>query len=360
MATLSLSGISVALNLLFSEALTNQFRRDIVLMNLLPVVPGRNDTCTWRAKFSGRSAEGAFTEGADMSDGDFDSDTRLKGSINWAEYRSGVKISGLARAVDAANGGTGTGMGDLLTDELRDAVDVLAVKMGAHCYSGDHTATPPQLAGAAIVIDSADDNFAGIDTGVYTTWTAAENSIATADLSISNIRTYLFRPIRDNCGREPEFVTCSGALIDKLKDLVGEKQDTVTEVFTAARGKVELRAITGCRVVVIDGVPFIEDRHATANTFYGWHSTFVEIAQVPDPDANAPLAEVQAAMKALTGVEIPLDMLEQEIKARQAAGRLMPTIVALSRTGDAVKFMVKIYAQLKWKRRNAFGKLVLT
>ena len=65
-------------------------------------------------------------------------------------------------------------------------------------------------------------------------------------------------------------------------------------------------------------------------------------------------------MKALTGVEIPLDMLEQEIKARQAAGRLMPTIVALSRTGDAVKFMVKIYAQLKWKRRNAFGKLVLT
>lgn len=360
MATLSLSGISAALNLIFGEGMTAQMRRDVVALNLLEVVPGGNDTCTFRAKFDGRSAGGAFSEGADMEDSDFDSDVRLAGSLNWAQYRTGAKVSGLARSVDMANGGTGTAMGGILTDELRDAVDVLAVKIGTHVYSGNHAASPPQLAGAALAIDSSDDNFAGIDTGVYTSWNSAENSIASEDLSISNIRAELFRPIRDNCGREPEFCTTTGAIIDQIKDLIGERADVVNEVFVRARGKVEIRAITGSRVVVVDGVPFIEDRHCTANTIYGWHSDYVKLAQIPDADAMAPLPEVQAAVKALTGVEIPLDLLEQELKMRAQGRRLMPTIVALDRTGDSVKFMVKAYCQLKWLRRNAFGKLVLT
>jgi len=339
------------MSLVYQDRMVDQFRRDVVLLNLLEVKPGRNDTCTWPVKVAARTAGGPYTEGADLGANDIDSHDRLTGSLSWAQYRKGARVSGLALALAAASGSD-----DPMIEEIMDALDELALDIGADAYAGNHAATPPELAGAALAIDDSDDNFAGIDTGVHTEWLAGEDTLATASLSISNLRTKLHRPVRDAIGMDPEFVTCRGSVIDTLKDLFGEKADTIQEVRTNARGTVDIHAATGARAISIDGVPYIEDRHCTSGTLYAWHSKFVHIKQVP---AKMPsVAQVASAMKMLTGVDV--EVSDVEARLRSGAGKLVPTIEFLAQNGDAYTAQVKAYLQFCWQRRQAFSKLALT
>lgn len=356
---LVLSDFSDALSLIYQDDLIGQSRRDIVLLNLLAVKPGRNKTCTFRAKYDSRSAGGAYAEGADMHEtNDYDSNARRIGSLSWAEYRTGAKVTGLAQAVHGASGGDGGGGSDLMDEEITDAIDKLALLLGAACYAGNHLASPVQLAGAALAIDASDDNFAGIDTGDNTWWASSEQTLATASLSISKLRTLLHRPVKDATGKDPEFVTCPGAIIDTLKDLLGTKADTIQEVRTNARGTVDIYAATGARAISVDGVPYVEDRHCTANTLYAWNSDSVCMRQIPAFKSRQDPNAIVQAVKMLTGVDVDVQEVEARLRARK--GVLMPTIQFLSQTGDAVKAMVKAYCQLEWSRRNAFGKLTLT
>lgn len=352
MATLTRSAIADVLNLMFQDNMQDQFRRDVVLANLLEVEDGRNENCTWPVKFDGRSAGGAYAEGADMADGDYDSHTRVRASLNWAEYRTGAKVSGLTSAVNSASGGA-----DILTEELVDAIDELTLLVGADLYAGDPDASPVELAGAAIAIDGSAGTFAGLATATYGDWVAGEQSIATADLSVKNLREKLHRPIKTAVGVNPEFVTCSGTLFDLCIDLLGTKADTEVQISTA-RGTIDITAATGARAIIVDGVPYIEDRHATANTFYGWHSRFVKIRQVPVAQNRYNPAQLVEFIKALTGTDVDVTDVEARLRAR--GKKMTPTIDVLGKTGDADKFMVKWYGQLAWKRRNAFAKLTLT
>jgi len=339
------------MSLVYQDRMVDQFRRDVVLLNLLEVKPGRNETCTFPVKVAARTAGGPFTEGADLDASDIDSHVRLTGSLNWAQYRKGARVSGLAKALAAASGSE-----DPMSEEIMDALDELALDIGADLYAGNHAATPPEIAGAALAIDDSDDNFAGIDTGTYTDWLAGEDTVATSALSVSELRTKLHRPVRDVTGMDPEFVTCRGSVIDSLKDLFGEKADTIQEVRTNARGTVDIHAATGARAISIDGVPYIEDRHATANTLYAWNSRFCHIKQVPASMPSS--AQVAAAMKMLTGVDVEVSDVEARLRA--GAGKLVPTIEFLAQNGDAYTAQVKAYLQMAWLRRGAFSKLALT
>lgn len=356
MATLTRAALSAVLNLVYQDDIVDQFRRDVVLANLLTVRNGRNDACTWPVKFRGRSAGGAYAEGADMEDEDFDSHDRKQAMLPWAQYRTGAKISGLAQAIASASGGGVSA--DVTDEELRDAIDELAILVGAGFYSGNPGASPVELAGAALAIDDNDGaNFAAIDPTDYGDWLASEETLAAEDVSISNIRKLLFRPVKDAVGMDPEFVTCPGGVIDLLKDVLGEKAPTVQQVRTT-RGVIDITAATGMKAISIDGVPFIEDRHCTASTCYSWHSRYVEVRQVPATKARVDPNTVIQALKALTGVDVSVDEVEARLRAN--ANAMVPTIEALAQTGDATKYQVKWYGQLAWKRRNAFSKLILT
>jgi hypothetical protein len=352
MATLSRAAIAAVLSLVFQDSMQDQFRRDVVLGNLLEVEDGKNENCTWTAKFDGRTAGGAYTEGADMADGDYDSHNRVRASLNWAEYRTGAKVSGLAQAV-----GSASGLGDTIGDELVDAVDELALLLGAAMYAGDPTATPMELAGLAAAVDATAGTFAGLATATYADWVGSEQSLATASLSVKNLREKLFRPVKNATGMDPDVALCAGAVFDLIKDLLGEKAETVQEISTA-RGRLDLTQIAGARAMIIDGVPFLEDRHCTANTIYGIHTRYLKIRQVPAAKSRLDPTMLVGAMKALIGVDIDVTDIEARLRARK--GRLTPTIEVLAQTGDAYKFMVKWYGQLVIKRRNAHGKLTLT
>lgn len=359
MATLSLSGISTVMSVVLQDQLQQQFREDVILPNLLRITTGAGPNVAWSVKLDGRTAGGPYAEGADMADGDFDSHTRLQATLNWAQYRKGAKVSGLAKAVAASIGGTShyAGLSDLLGEEIADAVRELGTDFGGDLYAGDHTATPTELAGAALGISATDDNFAGIDTGVNTSWLASVGtSFALADTTFELIRTNLFRPVRNATGRDPHFVTVPGNVFDVLRGKFSENAETLQQIRTFAGNVVGLEQMAGARAISLDGVPFIEDRHCTANTMYAWNADMVEIVQLP-ADVNTSQEAVMAAM-----LDFDIPVTEQDVVARlsQRGGRLTPVVQLLGSTGDNVKAFVKLYAQMKWKRRNAFAKVVVT
>lgn len=360
MATLVRADIAAAMSLILQDRMVDQFRRDQVILHLLEVKNnGKNSLLTWNAKFPGRTAGGAYAEGADMADGDYDSHTRAQAALAWAEYRSGAKVSGLAMSV------TGDGYvsdaqamgGDLFDEELVDAVDEVAMLLATDVYAGDPTASPMELAGFAAAVDDAAGTFAGLASSTYSDWLGNEDTLATASLSFENLRAKLIRPVRDATGRDPDFITCSGALFDLVKGLFDEQADIIKEVRRFDGQMVDIKAMAGARALDLDGVPVIEDRHATANTFCAWSARDVEIVQLPAKTPGRSPERIAAAIKMLTGLDVKV---EDVVARMKRSGVLTPTIEFLAQSGDAYKAMVKVYAQIKWKRRNAHAKLTLT
>lgn len=351
------SAINAALSIIAGPGMANQLRRDIVTLSLLGVKPGIGANCTWNVKAAARTTAAPHAEGADFSS--FSTDTRLQATLNWAEYAETAKLSGLSEAVAIAGGYAG---GNLLMEELKDAVDSLAVKLGQHTYAGNHAASPTELAGAALAIDESDDNFAGIDTGDNTWWAAGEDTGGLTTFALSDLRTKLHRPVKDATGRNPGFVTTTGAIMDALQTRFDEAALTRHVQKISVNGVViDTLATFGQEAVMLDGVPYLEDRHCTANTLYAWTPEYVEVRQLTRPvDPKTNVTEIAEAMKALTGVEIPMDQLAARIRSMNASNALMPRIDALARTGDARKFAVTVKAQLAWLRRNAFAKLTLS
>lgn len=357
MATVNLAAVSVAVSLILADPLTDQFRRDAVLLHLLPVSTKRGEKgLYWNPKFDGRTAGGAYAEGADMGDSDFDSHVRAQANLPWAQYRKGAKVSGLALAGSA--GANYAGDMSLWSEELSDATDALALDLAADLYAGDPTASPVELAGAAVAVDGSAGTFAALATGTYADWVAAENSLPAADLSRKNLQANLIRPIKEATGRRPDFVTCPGNVWNDIKGLVDDESPVMVKEIRGPNGMVDIMASAGAEAVVIDGVPYIEDRHCTASTLYGIQASTVELVQLAP--ALPPLANVVAAIKQLTGVDVEVSDVEARIRALYGGQRLTPTIEMLAQTGDAYKAQVKWYGQVKWKRRNANSKLVLT
>lgn len=358
MATLSRADVAAAMSLLLQDKSQNQFRKDLVLLNMIRKRRGRNAVLVWNPKFAGRSAGGAYAEGADMADGDFDSHIRTQASLAWSEYRKGVKVSGLAMAVTAE--GYVSSMeatGDLFDEELVDAIDDLALDLAGDVYGGDPGASPVELAGVALAVDGTGGTFAGLASGTYADWIASEATIPTASLSFETIKEHLIRPVKDATGRDPTAIFCDGATWDLVEALFEEKADVVNEVMTP-NGMFNLRSV-GARAIVVRGVPVIEDRHCTANTLYSLTLDDIEFNQVPALGPNRDPRNIVAAIKALTGIDVsPEDVMKRMLS--QGDGVITPTIEILAQTGDAYKAMVKVYGQVKWRKRNSHAKLTLT
>lgn len=356
MATVTRADVAVAMSLILRDPMVDQFRRDSVMLNILAVRPGANAALTWNPKFTGRSAGGPYAEGADMSAGDYDSHVRAQAVLSWASYRAGAKVSGLAMAV-TSNGNQYVVGGDLFDEELRDAVDKMAMDVSSDIYAGDPTASPVELAGAAIAIDGTAGTFAGLASATYAEWLASENTIATASLSKETIRQYLIRPVQNAARKRPDVITCPPSIFDTLIPLFDDKVDTTIILRAANNERVDIALAAGARALNLDGTWIIEDRHCTASTLYAWSLDDVELQQVPAATPQRDPKRVAAAIKMLTGVDIEVEEVE---KMMRRGGAVAPTIEFLAQTGDAYQAMVKAYIQLKWRRRNSFAKLVLS
>lgn len=355
MAMVELADISDALSLVFRAKITSQINRNVVLLNLLPVVDGDGKVCTWTAKFSGRTNAAGYTEGADMADGDFDNEARVPATLNWATYRKGAKVSGVAAAAAASSvnpqSATADAGGDVFLSEIHDAVDRLALGIGADLYSGDGSAAHP-LIGLASWADSA-GAIASIDPAAYAEWAGNESSVALANLSLSELRKF-HTSIYNACGEPPEFCIMPPAIFDAVGELFGSERRYVTELTTAA-GAVKLTG--GFKAIEVDGIPYVRDRHATANKIYGLNSRYLDVCALPAYNSPMTPDRFLDVMKRATGERPPMEAYEG-LAARNNG--LRAYVDFLAKTGDAQKAQVKSYCSLRVYRRNSIGKLNIT
>lgn len=362
MATAPLSSFSAVLNLVFGAGVTETLRRDSVLMNVIPSRKMANTTATWRVKVGARSTASEKAEGYAVQTTDFSTDTRLQATLNWAHYEAYASITGTAQRISAANSaGLNSGFGPLIQEELTDAANELTVKMSTHSYSGSEAASPVQLGGLARAVKGS-VSYAGIDPATYTTWVSGENTGTLAGLTLDTIRTGLFRPVLDATGRRPDMVLLPGALHDKVAALVDPSQRVVMPFMApigpnGAPQQVNL-ANLGFTGFMLDGVPFVEDRHCTTNVMYAGLLDALEFQQTPPDWTAMDPAQLAGILKDLTGKTVPVDMITQAIQA--STSKLSAQINALAKTGDSTSLQLVLDAQLCLKRRNAWAKLTLS
>lgn len=350
----------LVLNLVFLDPITVQFRRDAVLLELLPLEYDSNSTCTWDVKYDDRDTAGEKAEGYVVQSSDFSTHGRMQASIAWAHYEGFASVTGTSLRIAAANSRIGAANA-LMNEELNDAVKEVAVKLGTHAYSGSAAASPRQIEGIARAVDST-GTYAGIDSSTYTWWASGEQTLAATSLSFANIREKLFRPFKDATGMYPEFVICPGAVFDKVAALFDDQTRILVDTISLGDGNGGVRQVdlkrAGARAILVDGVPFVEDRFCTANTMYALHTDCLSWRQVPPAWASMDPGQIQQAVEQVTGDKVDIN----EITAMMAKARKSPTVQinALGKDGDTSKLQVVIDIQLKLKRRNAASKLTLT
>jgi len=355
---LNLAAISAVLSVVYADRLADNIRRDCLLPNLLEVADDRNASCLWTGKFTNRSTAAAKAEGHDVSGGDFSTHNRRQLTLGWAQYYAYAQVSGLAQAVNTASAqGSPTEL-DALGEELIDAIDELAVLISSDTYAGSVSASPPELSGLAQAVHASGD-YAGLAVATEGEHASPTNTLATASLSVTNLREKLHRPFKDSCGMWPEFVVCPGEQWDAVCALFNDQTRNMVDVVTTmARGQVQLRATGGYRAVMVDGVPYIEDRHCTASSFYALHSRYLSYRQVPAATSKYSAQQIAAAIKELVGVTLEEDVVAATLK--RGGARLQPYVQLIGPTGDSMKAMVKWYGQLRLRRRGAASRLTLT
>ena len=362
MAVTALSAVSAVLNLVYGPGVTETLRRDSVLMNVVRARPMANSTATWRVKIGARNTAAEHAEGYDVQSSDFSTDTRLQATLNWAHYEAYAAITGTAQRISTANSARqNSGYGTLLDEEMMDAANELTVKMSTHCYSGSEAASPVQLGGLARAVKGS-VSYAGIDPATYTTWIAGENTDSLANLTLDLIRRKAFRPVLDATGKRPDIAILPGALHDLVSGLIDPAQRVILP-FMAPVGpngtpqQVNLASL-GFTGFMLDGVPFVEDRHCTTNTIYAGSLADIEFQQTPPEWTSMDPGQIAGMIKELNGRTVPIDLITQAIQ--NSTSRLTAQINALSKTGDSTKCQLVLDAQLCLKRRNAWAKLTLS
>lgn len=369
MAATALADVSAALSLMLRPKITNQINNVAVLPYLLPIVKGEGKSLNWTVKFSGATDAVASAEGAARSSSDADDEIPVSATLNWATYDKTSSVTDLAQAAAGSNFNPESiqAIGrDLLLGLVTDQTARIAKGIARDMYEGDPAGSPIELAGAALAIDSS-GTFAGINPATYTEWASVENTAALAALSFALIQDFL-TDVYDNCGFYPEFVTVPSNVFNAIKGLYTDYEaHTIREINLSSGGGArgdEPRAVklsAGMRAVEVDQVPFVLDRHCTANTMYAFHSDFVRIHQL-DPmqsilDGGA--EAINDLFSRLAGRVIQLPRADIEGMMAKNNG-LRPHIKLLGDRGLSKEAVTAVFAQVEWRRRNAFGKFTWT
>ncbi|MEQ1494484.1 MAG: hypothetical protein ABL912_01815 [Novosphingobium sp.] len=364
MASTAQADVAAALSLVMRPRIESQINNVAVLPYILPITRGEGKSVNWTAKFTGAANATASTEGVARSSTDADDEISVPATLPWAQYDKTSSVTDLAQAAAGSNYNPESiqAIGnDLLAGLAGDQAMRLALGIATDCYAGNDGASPPQLAGAARIIDSS-GTVCGINPSTFTEWASVEDTGALAAVTFDVVRNW-FTNIYNACGMMPEFVTCPSNVFNALRALYSDFDPSVREVSTSRGGGMdgrEPRAVklaAGMRAIEIDQVPFVLDRHCTANTMYAWNTQFVEIQQL-DPLASL-LAQGPEGLNDLfsriAGRTVTLPRQDIEGMMARSAG-LRPHLNLLGKRGLSNEANIAVFAQFKWSRRNAFGK----
>ena len=354
MAVLGTSGIaSVVVSMLQAERIVSQMNREVVALNLLDCLPC-GDPLSWDVKLRARTTAGtvAETDAAPTAT----SHARIKATLNIGEYSDTAGVTGRAQAAAAMalNPHGIAGGQDLLGDELNDAVINVAETLGNDFYAG--TGATDHMAGLAIQIDASDDNFANVDTGVYTEWTSTENTGTLAALSFAMLRTTITN-IRTLSGKRPNIAFCKPDILDRIRSLFSTFPGYITEI---PLGGAVRKLVSGARAIYCEDVWFVDDPRCTSNVIYFLNTDYIKLRFMPQfTSASYAPDQIAAEIKRLTGETIRAEEASMLLN-RALNGGIVPFIKRLGATGNQENNQVIVYPQIQMLRRNTHGKLILS
>lgn len=369
----SLADIAVAFNVLFPTDALDQVARTAFLPR---VMPAREHTegqkvISVPVRLGGHANARVSSGAAVHRTNDFDtSNVVAVTSQSWARYEGFAQIDGLARDLARSNKLMGRGgsleanISGLVRQELFDAIKDLTSVIGADFYTGNPTASPPELAGLDAICTTG--TFAGINPATTNqgAWAAVDATGSLASLSPKYIRDNLIEPFRTASNKDPEFITCPGAVWTALADAI-EAAPGSRAMYSIQRGEggnadqdSVYAKLVGTRYIEVEGIPIVKDSAAPANTLYAIHRDGCVLEYVkPVPELTEGVMEAMAAILGVSGLE---PASAQQMVDQRGAGKLVPSIIALGNEGDFQQLMAVLRMQLRVERRNHFGRLVLS
>lgn len=372
MATTVLPDVSAALSLVYGNRLATQINSTVTLPYLLPVVRGAGQSLNWTVEFSGATDAVASAEGVARSSTDADDEQEVPASFQWAQYDKTSSVSDKAQAAAGSNLNPDSirqAGGDLLLGRLYGQSRRLAQGIARDLYAGDATATDPEIAGAALAIDSA-GTFAGIDPTSFTEWVSVEQTSALASISFEVLRNF-FTAIYDASGFYPEFCTCPSNIFNAIRNLYTNFEAYVVDSIKTMRGGGEdgelprvIELLAGMRAVQVDQIPIVLDRFATTNTLYAWNSAYVTIYELPFDPVRSVLARgpvgVEQLFRRISGDDLlTLPRASVEGMVQRGPG-ITPFVKVLGDRGLSSEAVLAWFGQVGWARRNVFGKITFT
>lgn len=322
----------------YAGDIVRQINRTSQTLRMIPIVVGEGKNVAWAAEADGQLAE-EYADGADASN--FGSDAQAGATLNWSLMRSDFRVTGLARAA-ARTGRTPAGNIGLWARNLVNSSAKLASHVNARIFSGSGAGSPKQMTGLGAAIGDDTNVYATIDRSSATYWqpTVIDPGSATP-ITLAQIRDDLSQ-IYEASGEMPDLAAVSPAVFNQvvgLFDATRRYTQMVDEVQTA-RGTVKLDS--SYRGVEVDGCVFYKDKDATANRIHYLNSNHIELQVLPQADAEALMPGLAPGMM---------------LSANDGFGALplMFQYEMLATTGDSKKAEVRLYAELKVAKPNAFG-----
>lgn len=343
-----LADIQSALSTRFGPELDRQFNRMTVTSSLLRKVDGQGKQISWDVRVPRSTHAASFSEGSDVTAGEFNVDPTIPAVLNWPMYRVAFSLSGLSVAAAANSPMSATELLDQFGTNLTDAASDMASVINADLYGGDGTGTKITgfVSGGAI---TATGIYAGINRATYSTWasTVLANGGTPRALTKAMIDT-LEADIYIASGRIPRLIIAEPNVVRKYESLF----DTVTRV-QIERGDLSNMSKTptvgtspflpdneGYTGYSYKGIPIYRDKDATSGAFFMLNPDYVELPTMPQPSLGTTVMTRQMAAPSQTvggsnGINFKVE--------------------SLAKTGDADKFQLIVYVNLKVRRPNSCG-----
>lgn len=358
MASATLAALQAHLQLKYGGTVTHQFRKHYPALRVIPKVSSRvrpsDGGPNYPVEFKrGDSAGSSFhTPGGDFPTAG--SVLRASARYNWSELAQRFGVDDLAAGISRSN--RLPSAGTVMSSEGASAIVSMMDDAETSFYTGDFTASPPQLAGITAAGGTA--TYAGINpaTSGYEKWQGKNNTGTLAtfnDDPQAVLRERIITPIRDE-GGSADFAFCRSGLIDKILN-AQNGADANTRIRLYGGESIPVLSL-GARAAVVDSTWFIEDPSAPENKIAVVSTEDVEIQYV-DQSADMDFEAMAAAM-AQFGVNLHPSVVEQIMTGPLA----LPPVyfVEIGRTATKQEIGVATQLQVVWKRRNTHGLLTLS
>lgn len=334
------TNLSSALSQVYAPKLVRAFNRLSVLATVIPKEQGRGKNVAWDVMFSGNTAA-TYTDGADVST--YDVDTPVAATLSWGLYRSSFSVSGLAQAAAATSLGSADELMELIDTSATNAAMKLISTINSDLFTGS-----TGIVGLNTALASS-GSYANIAKSSYSEWAGnvfSNGSVArnlTKDL-IDQCEAQIY----SNSSLVPNVIIASPGVCRKFESLF----DQVSRTMLVGPGEISAvnRSFASGAAVVADsvgwtglhykGIPVYRDRNCPTGTMYLLNTDQMRLQFLPQPGVNTAAIAQDRALAGLPDTNM--------------AG-LSARLEAMAKTGDADKFSMKIYLQLKVLRTNAHG-----